>query len=166
MSSTSNINKRRNKNKYNEKISYRNTYDYSGCKSWWGYIVLDFELYKIVRVGGYGFYVHVNIPTSKYNYTHIINKNRIGNTAECRDYFFRDVDKVPDDYKFDDGEYKGWLQFRWGGGENAIDYVAPPKQNKPKIEIDEFNEYHDEIDDYKLIENKFDDLIDKEKQKI
>lgn len=36
------------------------------------------------------------------------------------DFFFRGPNEVPPDYKWDDGEYDGWLQFRWGDGKNAI----------------------------------------------
>lgn len=39
---------------------------------------------------------------------------------EKMDFFFRGPDEVPKDYKWDEGEYKGWLQFRWGDGKNAI----------------------------------------------
>lgn len=65
---------------YDETVSY-NTYDYSEGKSWQGYIILDFELCKIIRIGGYGFCVNIKIPTSKYNCTNIIDKIRVGNTA-------------------------------------------------------------------------------------
>jgi hypothetical protein len=36
------------------------------------------------------------------------------------DFFFRGPSEVPEDYKWDEGEYVGWLQFRWGDGLNAI----------------------------------------------
>ncbi len=38
------------------------------------------------------------------------------------DFFFRGPHEVPEDYKWDTGEYEGWLQFRWGDGKNAITY--------------------------------------------
>lgn len=156
------------KNEYTGKSTFMKYYDYSGGKSWWGYIVLDFEQCKIIRVGGTGFYVTPYISIAKDKGTHVIDKISIGNKMEVRDYFFRDVDKVPDDYSFDDGEYEGWLQFKWGDGKNAIDYV-PPKKNKPKpieeIGYDIETEGLDiPFDNYQvdLIEKKFADLLDKE----
>ena len=155
------------KNKRTGKVEYHTIYDYTNGKSWWGYIVLDFELCQIIRIGGYGFYTSNYFPLAKNIRTSIIDKMKVANTAECRDYFFRDVDKVPDDYEFDTGEYEGWLQFRWGDGKNAIDYVAPPKQKKPKIEKSEIEEIDDEDYNYEadLIEDKFTDLLDKETRK-
>ena len=83
---------------------------------------------------------------------------------ETKDYFFRDPEVCPDEYMFKDGEYAGWLKFKWGDGTNAIGYVKPPKQKK-KIQ----EEFHEEIEaeDYEteLLENKFADMIDKETQK-
>jgi len=37
------------------------------------------------------------------------------------DFFFRGPSEIPEDYKWDTGEYEGWLQFRWGDGKNAIE---------------------------------------------
>ena len=34
---------------------------------------------------------------------------------------FRGKDEIPEDYKWDVGEYEGWLQYRWGNGLNAIE---------------------------------------------
>lgn len=156
------------KNKYTGRVKTHNVYDYTNGKSWWGYIVLDFELCQIIRIGGYGFYVGRSIPITNGTRTYIIDKMRIANTPECRDYFFRDVDKVPDAYEFDTGEYEGWLQYKWGDGKNAIDYVAPPKQKKPKVEepIEE-DTFDDEYDNYEadLLEDKFADLLDKKTRK-
>lgn len=144
-------------------------YDYSNNRSWWGYIVLDFVTCKIIRIGGYGFYIQRGVETSSYELTHIINKLKIANTPACRDYFFRDTDKVPDDYDFDYGEYEGWLQYQWGDHKNAIDYVAPPKQKKSKVENQEMDEstFDESYENYEadLLENKFADVLDKETRK-
>lgn len=150
-----------------KKIVEDNKYDYGDGKSWWGYIVLDFVECKIIRVGGTGFYVSQYIPLSKNLGTHIIDKIRIGNKAEMRDYFFRDVDKVPDNYAFDDGEYEGWLQFKWGDGKNAVDYVAPPKKRKQElcydIETEVLTEFPEpETYNTKSIQQTFADLLNKE----
>lgn len=44
-----------------------------------------------------------------------------GDKLEELDFFFRGPSEVPEDYKWDTGEYEGWLQFRWGDGKNAIE---------------------------------------------
>jgi hypothetical protein len=46
----------------------------------------------------------------------------INNRLSKLDFFFRGPHEVPEDYKWDTGEYEGWLQFRWGDGKNAITY--------------------------------------------
>ena len=60
---------------------------------------------------------------------HHTNKS---NTLELYDILFRGPDEIPKDYEWDIGEYEGWLQYRWGDGKNAIDYVELAKPEKPK----------------------------------
>lgn len=70
----------------------------------WGYVILDFEEERIVKWG------HDQL---KY----------VGKTDDIRrvkDRFFRGEREVPKDYKWDVGEYEGWLQFRWGDGKNSL----------------------------------------------
>lgn len=43
----------------------------------------------------------------------------------------------------DDGEYEGWLQFRWGDRKNALDYVEPEKPKKTPDDIVDFIEDED-----------------------
>ena len=43
------------------------------------------------------------------------------NSLSIKDQLFRGDDEIPKDYKWDDGEYAGWLQYRWGNGLNAIE---------------------------------------------
>ena len=86
------------------------------------------------------------------------------------DYFLRGVNEIPEDYEFDyNAEYEGWLQYRWGNGKNAVDYVEPKKNLTPKesskLEMYEGREEDYELDEdyeYEAIENTFDDLLDKE----
>ena len=134
-------------------------WDYSDGKSWWGYIVLDMQECKAIRVGGYGF----NCP----NHICYDSCKSINGSEENRDYFFRDPEVCPDEYEWKTGEYKGWLQFKWGDGKNAIGYVKPPKQKKKKIEVIEEIEDYEFDEDYEneALENKFADIIDKETQK-
>ena len=153
--------------RYPRKNNTFTTYDFSDGKSWWGYIVLDFEQCKIIRVGGYGFKTKRSLKINPHKSVYGVYKLSEANALEVRDYFFRNVDEVPDNYEFDDGEYEGWLQFKWGDGKNAIGYVEPPK---PKKEIgfgydfetaglDDFN-YENEY-----LEDKFADLLDKDTRK-
>lgn len=146
---------------YPKKKHLENIYDYSEGKSWWGYIVLDMQECKAIRVGGYGFHTKGG---QKYDTCKSIN-----NYKEIRDYFFRDPEVCPDDYRWRRGEWEGWLQFRWGDGKNAIGYVEPPKQKKKTqeelYEEMEAEDYINELqEDYEaeLIENKFEDFLDKE----
>lgn len=79
----------------------------------YGYAVLDYEAEKIILSGFKGF----------KGLTVKDNKN-----LKVLDKYFRGPDEIPEDYKWDNGEYEGWLQFRWGDGKNAIDYKPEPKK--------------------------------------
>ena len=134
-------------------------WDYSDNRSWWGYIVLDMQECKAIKVGGYGF----NCTNYKcYDSCRTINTDK----AE-RDYFFRDTEVCPDEYEWKQGEYKGWLQFKWGDGKNAIGYVEPPKPKKKEVEkIDPYEDYELESEFVaEMIEDKYDSIIEKETQK-
>lgn len=64
-----------------------------------GYVVLDTQKEKVIKWSITKCIVGVNSKTSK---------------LYLMDYLFRKDDEIPKDYKWDDGEYKGWLQYRWG----------------------------------------------------
>lgn len=152
---------------YPKKRHLESIYDYSGGKSWWGYIVLDFIECKCIRVGGHGFHCQNHIC---YNTCKSIN-----GSMETKDYFFRDPNECPDEYEWKSGEYEGWLQFKWGDGKNAIGYVEPPKTSKKKKDDTEIGmdfetgglDDFPKPDDFKYdaIETKFEDIINKETQK-
>ena len=72
----------------------------------WGYVILDFEEERIVKWG------HDQLKC--VNKTHGIRR--------IKDIFFRGENEIPKDYKWDIGEYEGWLQFRWGDGMNSIKF--------------------------------------------
>ena len=116
-------------------------WDYSNGKSWWGYIVLDMQECKAIRTGGYGFNCQNHIC---YNTCKSINASK-----ETKDYFFRDLEVCPDEYIWKNGEYDGWLQFKWGDGKNAIGYVEKTKfqlkQERPGH--DEWIEEYDDVTD-------------------
>lgn len=95
------------------------------------------------------------------------NKNT--NNLKLYDVLFRGADEIPKDYKWDDGEYEGWLQYRWGDGKNAVGYVEPekPKKNDEIIEEEEVEDtsYYDDSFDSSFaeeIENAYAKLEDKE----
>lgn len=144
---------------YPRKRHLTTVWDYSDNRSWWGYIVLDMQECKAIKVGGYGF----NCTNYKcYDSCRTINTDK----AE-RDYFFRDPEVCPDEYEWKQGEYKGWLQFKWGDGKNAIGYVEPPKPKKKEVEkIDPYEDYELESEFVaEMIEDKYDSIIEKETQK-
>lgn len=125
--------------------------DLFGDEKIWGYAAVDFESEKILKYGGRGLYN--------------INNKHFSILAQ-KDYFFRGEDEVPKNYKWDDGEYDGWLQFRWGDGKNAINYVERPKSKKKTVEeiketeTNEFDELQEEFDK-SYIKEKIKEKIDR-----
>ena len=77
-----------------------------GVRKFWGYYVFDYETERVIDHGGHD---HPEF-TKQYK-----------QNLAIRDALFRGKDEIPEDYKWDDGEYEGWLQFRWGNGLNAIE---------------------------------------------
>lgn len=174
------------KNSWNE-ISERveTCYDFSDRRSWWGYLILDMKDCKCIKVGGYGYRLSVSVKYNGKILLQVIERaNQINGSLHLLDYFFRDITVCPEDYEFDGNEeYNGWLQFRWGDGKNAINYVKPKKNKNKEIGFDietnglsNFPKEDDEIKSLKeyfddtyveedIIESKFSDIIDKETQK-
>lgn len=112
------------KNKYSKM-----TYEFPNNAYFWGYIILDMEDMKLIEIGHDGIKVSLdNIFLREY---HIKKKSDF--THQIKDIFFRKESEVPEKYVFDDGEYEGWLQYRWGDGMNAIN--KPKKEKTPKIII-------------------------------
>lgn len=119
----------------------------------WGYVICDTEECKVLEWGGLCMY-------------HISKKM---DQREVKDYLFRGKDEIPKDYVWDNGEYEGWLQYRWGDGKNALDYVEPEKPKKIKEEIEDdgsIDEFVDTYIDNDDIENSFLKEEDKEKLKL
>jgi len=120
-------------------------------KDFWGYVIADTEECKVIEWGGLCMY-------------HISKKM---DQREVKDYLFRGEDEIPKDYKWDDGEYEGWLQYRWGDGKNAIGYVEP-KKTKIVKEAEAFSEINDNMyidNEYDSLESSFLKEEDKEKLK-
>lgn len=94
-------------NRYNSKSTAISDYIWSSeClgEAFWGYLVVDFEEERIVKWG------HDCLRTY----------NKESDIRRIKDCFFRGDREVPKDYKWDVGEYDGWLQFRWGDGRNSL----------------------------------------------
>ena len=75
-------------------------------EAFWGYLVADTETERIVKWG--------NDCLRAYN--------RDTDVRRIKDWLFRKDDEIPSDYKWSNGEYEGWLQYRWGNGLNAVKY--------------------------------------------
>lgn len=97
--------------------SNEDNYIYDENHFWWGYAVLDYKNEKVIMQGGVGLYDFWNPIKS----------------LAILDRYFRKEGEVPKDYIWDINEYEGWLRFRWGDGENAIDKVKARRAKEDKI---------------------------------
>ena len=124
--------------------SNEENYIYDENHFWWGYAVLDYKNEKVIMQGGVGLYDFWNPMKS----------------LAILDRYFRKEGEVPKDYVWDINEYEGWLRFRWGDGENAIDKVKARRakedelkkkaKKQEKQEDWEDFEYDEEYDMYKF----------------
>ena len=101
------------------------------------------------RLWGY-LYGDRETMTLTWGHDKLAKYNKKSDRRELYDILSRGPDEIPKDYKWDDGEYEGWLQFRWGDGKNAIDYIEPekPKKNDEVIEEEFDNGENIYMDDY------------------
>lgn len=120
---------------------YNKNYIYDKDHYWWGYLVLDFKLNKPIEVGGVGL--------ETYSYPH-----KTGNLL-FMDSIFRKPGEVPENYKWDEGEYYGWLNFRWGNGKNAIEKKSEKNKKFPQPSVEDPVEIEEDLL-YEEIENDFD----------
>ena len=97
--------------------SNEENYIYDENHFWWGYAVLDYKNEKVIMQGGVGLYDFWNPMKS----------------LAILDRYFRKEGEVPKDYVWDINEYEGWLRFRWGDGENAIDKVKARRAKEDEI---------------------------------
>ena len=86
------------------------------------------------------------------------------NKLILKDKLFRGPDEIPKNYKWDDGEYEGWLQNRWGDGKNAIGYEDKKTNKTSKSEkvIEEDYDYGKYEMMGEEIEDQFAKVEDKE----
>jgi len=123
------------------------------------YLCLDFEREKVFKFNVYDKYssykedYYINY-TSLFTFLNSIrlddkdNRKIDPNSPYSRDILFRGDDEIPKDYKWDKGEYEGWLQYRWGDRKNAIVKDPKPKNNNPqKITVQETKTIAEEIED-------------------
>lgn len=124
--------------------SNEENYIYDENHFWWGYAVLDYKNEKVIMQGGVGLYDFWNPMKS----------------LAILDRYFRKEGEVPKSYVWDINEYEGWLRFRWGDGENAIDKVKArrakedelKKKAKKQEEQEDWTdfEYDEEYDMYRF----------------
>ena len=120
--------------------------------SYWGYLLIDFENEKVI-VGNDGIYHPYRFDKESFKKKYKLH---------IMDYFFRKDEEIPKDYKWNGiEEYCGWLQFRWGDGKNAIEYVDNLKNKKKSTKSEDkdtqdFEDTRDEIDE---IVDKFDNEL-------
>ena len=128
-------------------------YLFEDDSKFWGYALLDIEECRILSIHG----------DLKKVYPWKLNKKDYS-YLELLDRLFRKPGEVPENYKWDNGEYEGWLQFRWGNGLNAIGREEPRKEKKNSPKNIEFCdiELEDNTIDHLELEDKFDKEIQKE----
>ena len=82
----------------------------------YGFVIIDFEKEEVLEISKS---VTKDIDLwARKTYPHFNNTEY---NLFIKDQLFRGGDEIPNDYKWDDGEYIGWLQYRWGNGLNAIE---------------------------------------------
>lgn len=97
--------------------SNEENYIYDENHFWWGYAVLDYKNEKVIMQGGVGLYDFWNPMKS----------------LAILDRYFIKEGEVPKDYVWDINEYEGWLRFRWGDGENAIEKVKARRAKEDEL---------------------------------
>lgn len=135
---------------------YASTYDifFPTGAMFWGYILLDYQENKIIKIGNDGLFGGIGKRTDP---------------LILMDYFFRKPEDVPKDYKWDLGEFDGWLQFKWGNGKNAINYKEIKEEVKKRTipvfdeeEVDPLLIDNDMDPQVEELEEKYDEILDKE----
>lgn len=141
---------------------------------YWGYIIIDFKNEKIQYFRD-GVYIPTTSLKKKYwllNQCYLFNKKE--DQLIIKDKLLRtEKESNINDYKFNAGEYDGWLQFRWGNGKNAIGVYKPEKENKTKKHSNYkpkdkyFKKYDEDIEltEAEKIQEDMDKDFDKENSK-
>lgn len=159
-----------------DKRKYEISYENGGC--YWGYVSLDYQDKKVLEIYNDGCRIYHTSVNKRQRYfgadfeevttkiPYVIDKKT--DRRRIMDLFFRTEDDVPVDYEWDDGEYEGWLQFKWGDGKNAIGYVEPVKKTTSDIEDDDFNKndiFENYVDNNEEIATTLEDQLHEETMK-
>ena len=116
--------------------SNEENYIYDENHFWWGYAVLDYKNEKVIMQGGVGLYDFWNPKKS----------------LAILDRYFRKEGEVPKDYVWDINEYEGWLRFRWGDGEDAIDKVKARRAKEDELKKKAKQKKHEDWADFEYDE--------------
>lgn len=127
---------------------------------YWGYVIFDFQK-ETYSCHHDGVVIPINKPRFNYN-KYVVDCIKVNNKSDklvIKDYFLRKPNEIDPNYKFKQGEYEGWLQFRWGDGKNAIGLPQPEDISKEKIRKknykpkDKFFKKYEEITESEYIDN-------------
>ena len=116
--------------------SNEENYIYDENHFWWGYAVLDYKNEKVIMQGGVGLYDFWNPMKS----------------LAILDRYFIKEGEVPKDYVWDINEYEGWLRFRWGDGENAIEKVKARRAKEDELKKKAKQKKHEDWADFEYDE--------------
>ena len=116
--------------------SNEENYIYDENHFWWGYAVLDYKNEKVIMQGGVGLYDFWNPMKS----------------LAILDRYFIKEGEVPKDYVWDINEYEGWLRFRWGDGENAIEKVKARRAKEDELKKKTKQKKHEDWADFEYDE--------------
>lgn len=134
---------------------YGCSWDYSEGGSFWGYIALDYEKEEVLEVYKDG--ARIYHENQKGGYVPEVLKKEI---LRIKDLMFRGEDEIPENYKWDTGEYEGWLKYRWGDGLNAIKPRVQKKNlggnSRAEAREEDPNAIYDELAEKELIQRKLD----------
>ena len=150
----------------------QNTFNFGDNQYFYGWVLVDFENEKFT-IGKDG--VRIKCKESN-NSVFCFNINNKTDNLKIKDILFRKPNEVSFNYPWDNGEYEGWLRFRWGDGKNKIEGNTPQeikkiekkKNYKPKDkfykkldpeDLKQFEGYDDSL------QNKMDKEIENELEK-
>jgi hypothetical protein len=123
------------------------TVDYSKGGCFWGYIVLDYEKQRVLEIYNDGARIYRTKIVNLREIKEPILETRVN---YLKDLMFRGKDEIPENYIWDEGEYDGWIKFRWGDGSNAIKPKEPKKHGeislKEELDSDPQEKYDKEIE--------------------
>jgi hypothetical protein len=123
------------------------TVDYSKGGCFWGYIVLDYEKQRVLEIYNDGARIYRTKIVNLREIKEPILETRVN---YLKDLMFRGKDEIPENYIWDEGEYDGWIKFRWGDGSNAIKPKEPKKHReislKEELDSDPQEKYDKEIE--------------------